>query len=164
WYAVGVPAIENGKRVIIPGEPALGFSLDGRTVLWHGQPREVVYLTSVKPDPTVLDGNVELGYLDAAVEYHARGWAQLARATLRAWYMRDLGWTPEQDLAWKGWEFWYTRLRRDPGTSLPLIAKYLKRILPDLDAVDIQTRRELVRSLELAVKPRTWPPGSNEAL
>ena len=147
----------------IPGEPALGFSRDGRTVL--GGPRkpdEVATICCVKPDLTAL-GDVELGRLDAALHYHARGWGPLARVTFRRWYFEATGWTPELFLAWQGWGCWHARLYRDPGTPLPLIAQYLRRALPDLDG-DNEDKRKLLEALERTLKARRSPPGSDEAL
>ncbi|MCI0702695.1 MAG: hypothetical protein L0241_16570 [Planctomycetia bacterium] len=165
----GVVGFSAGKaqKSVFPRTPRLGFSRDGRTVLGHfNEPGEVESIAAVKPDPRTLAGDVELGDLLLAIQCHARGWTSLSRAAYRRWLAEKTDWAWGEDyLAWIAWEHWIFRLSYDPGTPLPLVAKHLKRILPDTDPEeDIEARRELIRSLELALVQRNSRPGSDEAL
>lgn len=154
----------DGKRVVEPGEPGLGFSLDGRTVLgiWN-QPEEVASVVGVKPDPTTIGNDVTFGWISFAVACHERGWGPLARAALRRWTLANCGWDTEEVIARDAWHHWWRRLHSDPGTPLPLIAKYLNRALVP-SGEDSEYNRHLLHSLDLALKPRTAQPGSDEAL
>jgi hypothetical protein len=152
------------KRIFGEG-PTLGFSQDGRTVLNElGKPFKVTSITIIKPDPTALKEDVRLGDIDDAVLYHARGWKALARTTFRKWLVNSL-WTPDSDLQYRAWNYWIHRLRHDPDTPLATVAKRLKQVYPHFVGTGFaRGQRALLKSLDLALKPRNAKPGSDEAL
>jgi hypothetical protein len=157
----------GGKRNVSRYDPELGYSPDGCTVFglrnFHSKnsPVEVESFVKVKPDPAVL-GNLIPAELEVALEFHARGWTSLARATYRRW-LRGLEWEPDASLAKAAWRYWYVRIAFDPDTPLPVMLRYMKRLIkhPKIDSPD--TRR-LIQGFELALESRNSKPGSDEAL
>jgi hypothetical protein len=144
--------------------PTLGFSSNERTVLDEfGKTFEVESVKRVEPDPSTLKG-VPLGVIEDAVQYHARGWKALARATFRTWMAERTYWPAENHLRWNAWHYWIQRLRRDPDTPLATVAKRLKQIHPDFPPGWKREHRKLLNSLDAALKPRNSKPGSDEAL
>jgi hypothetical protein len=161
WYVTEpTESYRMGKKVVEPGSSGLGFSLDGRTVLYGaGRSTPVASITFVKPDAALVRAGVYIHWLQFAVVCHERGWKPLALAAIRKWTLSNLGWDTEGAIASDAWHHWKRRIHDDPGTPLPVIAKYLKRADP-LSARD----SELIRSIELALTPRNSPPGSDDAL
>jgi hypothetical protein len=149
------------KKVINPGEPVLGFSLDGRTLFERSNhPHPVASITVIKPDPALLRTEVHARWLEIAVACHERGWKELALESIRRWSRANEGWDTEDQIARDAWHYWVYQLRNDPGTPLPLVAKYLKLAAQMYALGDAK----LARSVELAVRPRNSPPGSADAL
>jgi hypothetical protein len=143
--------------------PTLGFTRDGKTALDEfGKPFAVGTIKSVKPDPN-LTNDVNRGWLEDAIQFHARGWKSLAVAAYRKW-MERYSWTPEKELHSLAWDHWKCRLHHDPDMPLATIAKRLKQIHPHLKAHSAEKRKKLLDSLDLALKPRNSPPGSVDAL
>jgi hypothetical protein len=144
--------------------PTLGFTRDGKTALDEfGKPFAVGTIKPVKPDPN-LTNDADLGWLEDAIQFHARGWKSLAVVSFRKWMERYSWWTPEKKLHSLAWDHWKCRLHHDPDMPLATIAKRLKQIHPHLKAHSAEERNKLLDSLELALKPRNSPPGSVEAL
>jgi hypothetical protein len=159
-----VVTMREGKKVTERGAAALGFSRDGRTVLdYYGDPFEVESLTVVKPDLKVLGADADLGWLEDAIEYHARGWGSLARTTFRRWAVSNNPRDAAELLRLRAWYYWRSRLYTDPSKPLAVIAKHMKQVLPGT-RYDTPVNRDLIRCLELALKPRNSPPGSDDAL
>jgi hypothetical protein len=141
----------------------LGFTRDGRTVLDEfGKPFEVARIKTVKPDPS-LKNDADIGWLEDAIQYHARGWKPLALVAFRNWMMTRHRWTPEESLHYYAWLHWKRRLHHDPDMPLATIAKRLKQIPPH-ELISDEERKKLLDSLDLALKPRNSPPGSVDAL
>jgi hypothetical protein len=165
WYVTEPTThyLDGGrKKVVEPGVPGLGFSLDGRTVLDSANRSEsVAALTFVKPDPGLVRAGVFVDWRQFAVACHERGWKALALVALRKSVRAD-GWTTENQVARTAWDHWVARIHHDPGTPLPALARYLNRAL--LGTKGGKADRALARSVELAARPRTAPPGSAESL
>jgi hypothetical protein len=160
WYVTKpTTAVIKGKLVVEPGSPGLGFSLDGRSVLYGASRSEPVpSITFIKPDPSLVREGIYIHWLRFAVACHERGWKPMALAALRKWVCTN-GWDSEEDIARDSWNHWVSQIHDEPGTPLPVLLKYLKRAQRLNGGGE-----ELIRSVELAVKPRNSPPGSDDAL
>jgi hypothetical protein len=153
----------RGVKVVEPGRPGLGFSLDGRTVLGaYGPPIAVASVTCIKPDLSLLrdEGpiDVPIGWHVFAVACYERGWKSMAITAIRMWVLAGVSADTEAEVAAAAWHQWKYRIRHDPGTPLPVIAKYLKR------AARFHGDEEFARAVEDAATPRNSPPGSDDAL
>jgi hypothetical protein len=139
--------------------PGLGFSLDGRTVLdSFGESDPVASVTFVKPDPSLVRDAACVNWLRFAVACHERGWKPLALAAVRRYVLANEGWGTNDQIADDAWRHWARLIHSDPGTPLPVIAKYLKR------AQRSDVEEEFVRAVEETAKPRNSPPDSDDAL
>ncbi|MCE9561931.1 MAG: hypothetical protein K8U57_07740 [Planctomycetes bacterium] len=150
----------DGKQVAEPGSPDVAFSLDGRTVLdrWNHSDA-VASVTPVKPDLSAIGSDVDIGWIGFAIACQDRGWKPLALAAFRRSAIRTGHWDTEENLADAAWPYWCDRIRSDPTTPLSTITKYLKRVCNSR-----YFEPEIVRSLELSLKPSKALPGSDEAL
>jgi hypothetical protein len=114
--------------------------------------------------------------LATAVQCHARGWHRLARRLLDLSVVRgptlprsdDDDRPPELEparttLARLAWAHWLQEIVR-PGTDRGVIARRMRALLADEPALDGEDCRDLLRSLEEALRPRWSRPGSVEAL
>ncbi len=114
--------------------------------------------------------------LATAVQCHARGWHRLAQRLLDLSVVRgpplprddDDDRPPELEpartaLARLAWAHWLKEIVR-PGTNLGMIARRMRALLADEPALDVEGYRDLLRSLEEALRPRWSRPGSVEAL
>jgi len=164
---------ERATKYVHPGALCLGFSIDGRTVLGNfNEPWGVDSIKPAKPDQTALEKNNEQADLLLAVQCHARGWTTLSRAVYRNYLtenreLLDPEWNwGEDNLVTIAWDHWLFTLSHGRSTPLPLVAKYLKRLLPYLspEEIELLDNRELIRALERSLVPRNSRPGSNEAL
>jgi hypothetical protein len=154
----------QGTKVTDPGSLFLSFALEGKRV-WtpSGGLFECDLIQSVKPDPSLLRGEVNCDPLYLAVAAHQHNWESLALAAIRKCALANGQWDTEEWIARRGWNHWKERIHGDPGTPLPLIAKYLKRALP-LVGLEDERNRAVIRSVELAAVPRNSTPGSDDAL
>jgi hypothetical protein len=152
------------RYVAESGRAGLLFSLDGKQALGRSnEPTSVASLTIVKPDPTTLGNELIPDEIYFAIACQDRGWTELARATLRKAALQSEFWLNEDNIASHAWEYWRDKHKRDPGTPLSVIAKYLKRT-PVPGDYDNAYARDFLRALELSLKPSNAPPGSDEAL
>jgi hypothetical protein len=117
-------------------------------------------LMVVKPDPVALGNQVDYGRLDLAIKCHERGWRELARAAFRLWLARTRD-RAERQLAGEAWWHWYYQIGH--GAPLPVVAKHLKRVLPDVGFAN-EGPAALVRSLDLSLVPARSAHGSDDAL
>ena len=153
-------------------EAGLGFTLDGKT-LWGPAPGEITSIKRVKPDPALMRGDVQGSWSDLALVAHKRGWKPVALAAIRRrawqgtfrekWVLEQVKWDTEKDFASWAVGHWTNEISHAPDTPLSDIAKYLKRAL-SRSRLDDAFHREVLRSVERAVKPRDSAPGSEYAL
>jgi hypothetical protein len=154
----------QGEKVTAPASLFLAFALDGKRV-WtpSGSLFECDLIQCVKPDASLLRGEVDFDSHILAVAAHHRNWRPLALAAIRKCALANGQWDTEEWIAHRGWNHWKERIHGDPGTPLPLVAKYLKRALPLVGPGD-ERNRGLIRSVELSAVSRNSAPGSDDAL
>src|SRR6516162_3913090 len=72
---------KDGDLSEMDGLPGVGFALSNSTVLVGASEHSSLHLmTVIKPDLTSLGQDIRLRDLHFAIQCHARGWEQLARA------------------------------------------------------------------------------------
>jgi hypothetical protein len=102
--------------------------------------------------------------LAVAIQYRAAGHDRLARALFASAVRKTADQSPKGELAgfaWIHWEIQHT----ETDTDLRLIVRHMRTILAaEQMQGEKEKNRELLRSLELSLKPSRAIPGSDEAL
>jgi hypothetical protein len=136
------------------------------------KPRYELEITPLKPGAlsakaaAALVSRARLDQDDAltlAVQCHARGWEELARALFAHGREKTDEGPPRTVLLRAAWDYWWRELGR-PATDWSAIARRLRALRAADGALDTEENRELLASLEAALVPSKARPGTIEAM
>jgi hypothetical protein len=148
------------------GEPTRFFR--GTGIIRDLGRREVI--TIAEPRPEALKDVNSFVDVELAIQCHARGWTDLALKVLEQTLgdkapsrNTEFARSPETDLARSAWGYWQLELQK-PTTDRAKVARLLK-VIWELRGDDFGVaERDILYSLELALKPGKGKPGTVEGL
>ncbi len=151
---------EECPPILLDGTWKLEMSYNPKVILFDPAKASVKDVDALLKDTHLdLDGG-----LPTAIQCYARGWNQLAQATL-AESLKAKGEDQKNHLSSKrrlaiiGWNFWEKQLN-ESGTDWCMIAKRLKDFVSIEKTLDTDQHRHLLESLDLALIPSKAKAGS----
>lgn len=109
----------------------------------------------------IADATVDWQDLLLAIQFHARGWDEIAKSLLQQTQNRGWG-LPEELLHARAWDYWEGQVI-EPSSDRREVSRRLKNVIQRDAKFDNKKNRALLNSLDLALAPTSSKPGSIEA-